>query len=97
MKQPTQAASQPASRSGSLSGSNYRSVRMGPFTAALIFSVALAAATIATDSAAAGQVLTSTQKAELDKNWKLSLTEDKGPYSLNYCVCKDDKKKPGKK
>jgi hypothetical protein len=52
-----------------------------------------AATVMAPPAEAAGVELSADAKRKLDENWKLSLTKDKGPYSLNYCVCKDDKKK----
>ncbi len=51
-------------------------------------------AAIAPPAHAAGSQLSSDEKRILDQNWKLSISKDKGPYSLNYCVCKDGKKKP---
>ena len=46
------------------------------------------------EASASGTELSAAQKAKLDANWKKSLEADKGPYSLNFCVCKDNKKKP---
>lgn len=38
--------------------------------------------------------LTEAQKKSLDKNFKTTLVKKKGPYSANYCVCKDGEKRP---
>jgi hypothetical protein len=57
---------------------------------ALALSLSLAAA----PAQARGPELTDADKRELDKNWKLVLTKNKGPYSSNYCVCKNGEKQP---
>jgi hypothetical protein len=44
--------------------------------------------------AAGGVPLDESAKRVLDESWRKSIDEPKGPYSLNYCVCKDDAKKP---
>ena len=38
--------------------------------------------------------LSETQKQALDKNFDTILRKTKGPYTPNYCVCKDGKKLP---
>ncbi|MFQ5467326.1 MAG: PEP/pyruvate-binding domain-containing protein, partial [Kiloniellaceae bacterium] len=37
--------------------------------------------------------LTEAQQKKLDRNFRISLTKKKGPYTQNYCVCKDGKKR----
>ena len=34
------------------------------------------------------------QKRELDASWQLVLTKKKGPYSQNFCVCRNGQRKP---
>ncbi len=52
------------------------------------------AVVVAADAGASGPELTASDRAQLDQDWKKSLTEEKGPYSLNFCVCQDNEKKP---
>jgi hypothetical protein len=40
-------------------------------------------------SAATGAELTEAQKRKLDENFKLCLSKKKGPYTRNYCVCRN--------
>ncbi len=63
-------------------------------TAAFAFVFFGAEAAVAPPAIAAGSQLSSDVKRLLDENWKLSISKAKGPYSLNYCVCRDGKKKP---
>jgi hypothetical protein len=56
-----------------------------------LFAVALLTALPAI---AVGDPLTTAEKQSLDENWKRSVNEPKGPYSLNFCVCNDGRKKP---
>jgi hypothetical protein len=64
-------------------------------TVSAVAFVVVGSATLGASRAeAAGEVLSADEKRSLDENWKHSLTKDKGPYSLNFCVCKDGKKKP---
>ena len=46
------------------------------------------------DVRARGPELTDAQKRELDRNWQLVLSKKKGPYTQNYCVCRDGQRKP---
>ncbi|MGI9591704.1 MAG: hypothetical protein ACR2P8_10085, partial [Myxococcota bacterium] len=43
---------------------------------------------------ARGPELGDAEKQELDRNWQLVLTKKKGPYSQNYCVCRNGKREP---
>ena len=59
------------------------------------FLAALAAALFATASAEArGPVLSDAQKQQLDQNFALCLSKDKGPYSQNFCVCPNGERQP---
>ena len=40
------------------------------------------------------EALSEAQQKVLDDNFKLVLRKRKGPYSPNYCVCKDGQKRP---
>ena len=60
-----------------------------PLLAALLL-VACAAA----PALARGPELTDAQKQTLDRNFQLVLKKKKGPYSQNFCVCRDGQKKP---
>lgn len=50
--------------------------------------------TATTPAEARGPVLDEARKQKLDHNFGLSLSKMKGPYSQNFCVCRDGKKKP---
>jgi hypothetical protein len=56
--------------------------------------VAVLAAGLAGSAAARGPELTDEQKRSLDQGFELVLNKQKGPYSQNFCVCRDGKKKP---
>ena len=38
--------------------------------------------------------LTDAEKADLDRNFAKVLRSEKGPYTQNFCVCRDGKRKP---
>ncbi len=43
---------------------------------------------------ARGAELTDPQRQELDRNWQLVLSKEKGPYTQNYCVCRNGERQP---
>lgn len=43
---------------------------------------------------ARGPELTETGKQELERNWQRVLTAEKGPYTQNFCVCRNGKREP---
>jgi hypothetical protein len=43
---------------------------------------------------ARGPELTEPEKQELDRNWQLVLQKKKGPYSQNFCVCRNGDRQP---
>jgi len=45
-------------------------------------------------AAGGGLTLTDAQTRKLDQGWKPTLSKQKGPYTKNYCVCKNGEKKP---
>jgi hypothetical protein len=49
---------------------------------------------LAPDAMGRGPELTDQQKRELDQNWRLVLSKKKGPYSQNYCVCRNGERQP---
>jgi hypothetical protein len=49
---------------------------------------------LAPPARARGPELTNAQKQELDRNWQLVLSKEKGPYSQNYCVCRNGARQP---
>ncbi|MBW2363339.1 MAG: hypothetical protein JRG84_20775, partial [Deltaproteobacteria bacterium] len=67
-------------------------MRQGTFWLA----AALAAITLvaAGGGAARGPVLTESQASELERNWQLVLAKRKGPYTRNYCVCRNGERRP---
>lgn len=75
-----------------------RSSAVGPQISILLF-LSLAALVLAPDGARAAGALggasldAETQKT-LKRNFGLSLSKKKGPYSPNFCVCQDNAKKP---
>gem|GEM_PF-579793 len=60
----------------------------------LLLAACIAGVVVAADAMASGIELSQSDRATLDRAWKLSLTKEKGPYTVNYCVCQDNKKKP---
>ncbi|MBW1687796.1 MAG: hypothetical protein JRS35_22395, partial [Deltaproteobacteria bacterium] len=48
----------------------------------------------ATPAQAGGPELTDAQKRKLDENFQLCVRKVKGPYSPNFCVCRNGEKKP---
>jgi len=63
-------------------------------TRTLRLAAALLAASVAAPAHARGPELTDAQKQTLDRNFQLVLKKEKGPYSQNFCVCRDGQKKP---
>ncbi len=57
-------------------------------------SAALVAASLAGAAYAAEPRLDDATRRKLDENFATCLRKEKGPYTLNYCVCKDGKRKP---
>jgi hypothetical protein len=43
---------------------------------------------------ARGPELTEPEKQELDRNWQLVLQKKKGPYTQNFCVCRNGERQP---
>jgi len=65
--------------------------------AAVLATVALAASVLLPAPAfpvTSGRELTAAQKRKLDQNWRLCLSKQKGPYSPNFCICRDGEKRP---
>jgi hypothetical protein len=54
----------------------------------------LLVACAAAPALARGPELTDAQKQTLDRNFQLVLKKQKGPYTQNFCVCRDGRKKP---
>ncbi|MDJ0847152.1 MAG: PEP/pyruvate-binding domain-containing protein [Myxococcota bacterium] len=63
-------------------------------TRPLCLAVALVAAALAMPAQGRSPELTEVQKRKLDQNFDLCLKKRKGPYSANYCVCRNGQKKP---
>jgi hypothetical protein len=66
-----------------------RSIRATKVLATLAIGIGLAA-----PGQARGPELTDAQKKELDQNWQLVLVKKKGPYSQNFCMCRNGKREP---
>ena len=60
----------------------------------LWLAVGILGVSIAAPVQAASPELTDAQKRKLDENFQLCLRKVKGPYSPNYCVCRNGEKKP---
>jgi hypothetical protein len=52
------------------------------------------AAAVAAPAAAGSPELTQAQKGELDQNFRRCVKKMKGPYSQNFCVCRNGEKQP---
>jgi hypothetical protein len=58
---------------------------------ALVLAAAIA---LATGAAARGPERSEARQRKLDQNWRLCLKKTKGPYTQNFCVCRNGEKKP---
>ena len=63
-------------------------------TRTLWLAVGILAVLIAAPAQASGPGLTDAQKRKLDESFQLCLRKKKGPYTQNYCVCRNGEREP---